>query len=41
MKNGAQGVDAGNVVVIQLEHVPKKEHASKYVVYTAYLEGKR
>ncbi len=41
VKNGAQGVDAGNVVVIQLKYVPKKEHASKYVVYTAYLEGKR
>ncbi|MFF7068693.1 ricin-type beta-trefoil lectin domain protein [Streptomyces pseudovenezuelae] len=38
VRNGAQKVDAGNKVIIQLKYVGRG-HPSGYVVYTAYLAG--
>ncbi|WP_430379425.1 RNase A-like domain-containing protein [Streptomyces sp. B1-3] len=38
VRNGAQGVDAGNKVIIQLKYVGRG-HPSGYVVYSAYLAG--
>ncbi|MFD7438101.1 ricin-type beta-trefoil lectin domain protein [Streptomyces sp. NPDC059861] len=39
VRNGPQGAPAGTTVVIQLKYVGKQHKPSKFVVYTAYLEG--
>ncbi|MGI5426130.1 ricin-type beta-trefoil lectin domain protein [Streptomyces sp. CA-179760] len=39
VRNGPQGVAAGTTVIIKLKYVGKQHKPSKYVVYTAYLEG--